>query len=323
VSNKDVKQDALDNLADALTEDILNTPDDELLREVEEDYGDPRALANKFDQILERAEKPASPQVRSSVLDLPISVPGETIRWVKGLGSRLSEFLSSLRPRTLAWSAIAAAVVIFVQAAVITDLLVKERDASSGPSVATAPHVVPRAGIEGPTDTALAPSGAVQTPAATAPASASLSDEEIAALVAGGRQLMVAGNISNARLVLQQAAEAGNATAALELGATYDPIELAKLDAGRRVQMSPSHVTSVGVRQSFEPTSPRGSPNRENTPESTEHTTPDISVAQKWYQKAKDLGSTEAAGRLERLSCHRGTEIVPCSPDYDPNYKAK
>src|SRR5215831_8372273 len=115
VRNKDVKQDALDNLADALTEDILNTPDDELLREVEEDYGDPRALANKFDQILERAEKQvfgtarpaASPQVRSSVLDLLIS-------WIKGfdLGGRLSEFLSSLTPRTLAWSATAAAVVI-------------------------------------------------------------------------------------------------------------------------------------------------------------------------------------------------------------------
>jgi hypothetical protein len=54
VGNKDVKQDALDNLADALTEDILNTPDGELLREVEEDYGDPHALANKFDQILAR-----------------------------------------------------------------------------------------------------------------------------------------------------------------------------------------------------------------------------------------------------------------------------
>jgi len=73
VKNQHVKQDPLDNLADALTEDILNTPDDELLREVEEDYGDPRALANKFDQILERAEKQvfetarsaASPQVRS------------------------------------------------------------------------------------------------------------------------------------------------------------------------------------------------------------------------------------------------------------------
>jgi hypothetical protein len=79
VSNKDVKQDALYNLADALTEDILNTPDDELLREVQEDYGDPRALANKFDQILGRAEKQvfgaapsaAFPQARLSVLDLP------------------------------------------------------------------------------------------------------------------------------------------------------------------------------------------------------------------------------------------------------------
>ena len=148
MSNKDVKQDALDNLADALTEDILNTPDDELLREVEEDYGDPRALANKFDQILERAEKQvfgtarsaASPQVRSSVLDLPISLPDETIRWVKGifdLGSRVSEFLSSLTPRTLAWSATAAAVAILVQAAVITAVLVKEQGASTGPSRAT------------------------------------------------------------------------------------------------------------------------------------------------------------------------------------------
>src|SRR5215510_226242 len=73
------KPDALLNLADAMAEDIFNTPDDEVLREVEEDFGDPRGLANKFDQILERAEKQvfgtarsaASPQVRSSVLDLP------------------------------------------------------------------------------------------------------------------------------------------------------------------------------------------------------------------------------------------------------------
>src|SRR5215831_18486218 len=73
------KPDALLNLADAMAEDILNTPDEEVLREVKEDYGDPRALANKFDQmILERAEKQvlgtarpaASPQVQSSVLDL-------------------------------------------------------------------------------------------------------------------------------------------------------------------------------------------------------------------------------------------------------------
>src|SRR5258707_12444144 len=72
------RPDAL-NLADAMAEDILNTPDDEVLREVEEDFGDPHALSNKFDEILGRAEKQvagtahsaASLQVRSSVLDLP------------------------------------------------------------------------------------------------------------------------------------------------------------------------------------------------------------------------------------------------------------
>jgi TPR repeat protein len=102
-----------------------------------------------------------------------------------------------------------------------------------------------------------------------------LSDEEIAALVAGGRQLIVAGDIPNARLVLQQAAEAGNATAALELGATYDPIELAKL----------------GVRDGSLPAaSIKGK------------ALPDIAMARTWYQKAKDLGSTEAQGRLENLA---------------------
>jgi hypothetical protein len=243
VSNKDVKQDALDNLADALTEDILNTPDDELLREVAEDYGDPRALANKFDQILERAEKQvfgtarpaASPQVQSSVL---------AIRWIKSifdLGSRMSEFLSRLRPRTLAWSATAAAVVILVQAAVITAVLVKEQGASSGDvpletipaQLAVTSHVVP-----------------------------AISDEEIAALVAGGRQLMVAGDITNARLALRPLAEiARNAAAALELGATYDPTFL-----------QPA-MTDMG----------------------------DVRMARLWYEKARDLGSTEAAVRLERL----------------------
>jgi hypothetical protein len=268
------KPDALLILADAMAEDILNTPDDEVLREVEEDFGDRHALANKFDQILERAEKQAarsgaSPQVRSSVLNLPISLAGETIRWVKGvfnLGSRLSEFLSSLRPRTLAWSATAAAVVILVQAAVITDVLVKEQGASSGPSLARGP-VLPRANLppmaaeEG---TAVEPDKPTVAAALSPPglAPSSLRDEEIAALVAGGRQLIVAGDIPNARLVLQQAAEAGNATAALELGATYDPTFFQQ-----------QAMTDMA----------------------------DVRMARLWYEKARDLGSTEAAVRLERL----------------------
>jgi hypothetical protein len=40
---------------------------------------------------------------------------------------RLSEFLSGFAPRTLAWSAAAAALAIIVQAAVITSVVVKER----------------------------------------------------------------------------------------------------------------------------------------------------------------------------------------------------
>jgi hypothetical protein len=295
------RPDALFNLADAMAEDILNTPDDEVLREVEEDFGDPRALANKFDQILERAEKQvfgtersaASPQVRSSVLDLPASLPHETIRWVKGfdLGSRILEFLSSLSPRTLAWSATAAAVVILVQAAVITAVIVKEQGAPSGESLATpgssdqsaslereTDNAPPRAKTPGPVAVQSDSLPVAVTPMEVQPSFAptpKLSDEEIAALVAGGRQLIVAGDIPNARLVLQQAAEAGNATAALELGATYDPIELAKL----------------GVRDGSLPAaSIKGK------------ALPDIAMARTWYQKAKDLGSTEAQGRLENLA---------------------
>jgi len=44
-------------------------------------------------------------------------------RWFD-LRSRISEFLSSPTPRTLAWSATAAAVAILVQAAVIASVVV-------------------------------------------------------------------------------------------------------------------------------------------------------------------------------------------------------
>jgi anti-sigma-K factor RskA len=53
------------------------------------------------------------------------------------LGGRISEFLSSLTPRRLAWSATAAAVAILLQAAVI--VVVKEQGSPSGPELASAP----------------------------------------------------------------------------------------------------------------------------------------------------------------------------------------
>jgi anti-sigma-K factor RskA len=55
------------------------------------------------------------------------------------LGSRISEFLGSLTPRTLAWSATAVAVAILVQAAVIAAVVVREQSSPSGPVLASVP----------------------------------------------------------------------------------------------------------------------------------------------------------------------------------------
>jgi hypothetical protein len=75
-----------------------------------------------------------------------------------------------------------------------------------------------------------------------------LDPEEIKLLMKQGEQLIAAGDVATARVVLQRAAEAGNAGAAMALGATYDPNVLAKLGV-------------VGVK-------------------------PDAEKARRWYEKA-------------------------------------
>jgi len=55
------------------------------------------------------------------------------------LGARISEFLGGFAPRTLAWSAAAAAVAILLQAAVITAVVVNDHGAA-GYTVASAAH---------------------------------------------------------------------------------------------------------------------------------------------------------------------------------------
>jgi TPR repeat protein len=89
--------------------------------------------------------------------------------------------------------------------------------------------------------------------------------DEIALMMKSGAELMANGDISAARLMYQRAAEAGEATAALALAETYDPLVL------RRVN-------------------PKGG------------ITPDVAQAHAWYEKAKDLGSAVAPERLERLA---------------------
>jgi hypothetical protein len=83
-----------------------------------------------------------------------------------------------------------------------------------------------------------------------------------------GQALTSGGNILAARLVLKKAADADSAEAALALAMTYDPFELQNL-----------RVRDV---------------------------LPDEDAARYWYQKAKDLGSTEARIRLNRLDVWEG-----------------
>jgi anti-sigma-K factor RskA len=57
------------------------------------------------------------------------------------LGARIAEFLASLSPRTLAWSAMAAALAIVLQAGVLAGFVLKERTAG-GYETASAPSSV-------------------------------------------------------------------------------------------------------------------------------------------------------------------------------------
>jgi hypothetical protein len=117
--------------------------------------------------------------------------------------------------------------------------------------------------------TALAPAD-TRSPAAqpqgsdTRPALSPEQRQATAALVARGKELLRDGDFSSARLILQRAAEASDADAALTLGATYDPVILGRL--GLRGQVA------------------------------------NVALARTWYEKAQEFGSTEAAARLKALS---------------------
>jgi TPR repeat protein len=99
-----------------------------------------------------------------------------------------------------------------------------------------------------------------------APRPPELSAEEKARaekLMAQGEKFLSQGNIAVSRQYFQRAAEAGLAAAALRLAATYDPAELSRIQA-------------QGV-------------------------VPDRAEARKWYERARELGASEAEERLARL----------------------
>jgi hypothetical protein len=94
-----------------------------------------------------------------------------------------------------------------------------------------------------------------------------LSAEQVAVLLARGDDLVRRADINSGRLFYERAADAGNAEAALRLGASYDPAFLAR-------------VGLKGVRG-------------------------DAAQAAQWYKRARDLGSvTEAETPLKALDPH-------------------
>ncbi len=85
-------------------------------------------------------------------------------------------------------------------------------------------------------------------------------------LVKRGDEQLTEGGVAQARLLYERAAEAGLAQGAMSLAATYDAAELGRLDV-RGLQ-------------------------------------PDRAMAQRWYERARQLGATEAEQRLRRLGAN-------------------
>jgi hypothetical protein len=90
-----------------------------------------------------------------------------------------------------------------------------------------------------------------------------LDKEELANLLKRGRYLLSIGDIAAARLLLERAADAHDASAAFDLAGTYDPTVLTR-----------SHVSAIA---------------------------PDLAMARMWYEKALNLGYSEAQQRLAQL----------------------
>jgi hypothetical protein len=96
-----------------------------------------------------------------------------------------------------------------------------------------------------------------------------LDGQETMMLLKRGKDLIAAGDLAAARLVLRKAADANSAEAALALGATYDPFVLRELKV-------------YGF-------------------------TADAAMARVWYEKATGLDSPAAPRRLEMLTQETGT----------------
>jgi hypothetical protein len=114
---------------------------------------------------------------------------------------------------------------------------------------------------------AVAPPESVAPPPSAPPVSApparKIGADELATLMTRAKGLLAAGDIPPARLLLERAADAQEPSAALMLAQTYDPAVLGTRDT-RNINTDPA-------------------------------------LARIWYQRAAQLGSTDAQRRLSQL----------------------
>jgi TPR repeat protein len=116
--------------------------------------------------------------------------------------------------------------------------------------------------VKGGQVAAVAPT-APQPPQPAVPGARRMDPDELAGLLKRAKSLLAVGDIASARLLLERAADAQEAEAALMLGTTYDPQVIGNQD-----------MRSI---------------------------TTDPAMARQWYQKAATLGSADARRRLSQI----------------------
>ena len=131
------------------------------------------------------------------------------------------------------------------------------------PSRRSSGGAIATSAVPAPSKAAPQPPSTVQTPA-PALVTRHLDSDEVVSLINRGEDLIKSGDLSSARLALRRAAEADDARAALLLAGTFDPNLLEKI----RFQESKA----------------------------------DAAMARFWYERAAQLGSAEASGRLQQLA---------------------
>lgn len=112
-------------------------------------------------------------------------------------------------------------------------------------------------------------------PAAPSPERLTLAPHEIRALLSRGEALFNAGDVAAARPLLERAALAGDATAALRLGQSYDP----------------GHLANAGLRQ----------------------TAGNLGLAIFWYRRGQELGNGTAAFLARKLETAARAGWAPVS----------